>query len=130
MEFLHDGLRELQMDFRIIKDTQKLGRFTKQEDVEKIKDIQQQTVFYQRPTTNIDGVYLAQYEFTKKGYFIGIVSARHPNQEKTYTAVFPFQVGGSSWGYIPAIIGLAIFLQLSYWLMNGGLYHVRKIFKS
>ena len=51
MEYLHDGLRDMQVDFRIIKDIQKLGRFAKLEDIEKIKDIQQQTVFYQAPTS-------------------------------------------------------------------------------
>ncbi len=130
MEYLHDGLRDMQVDFRIIKDTQKLGRFAKLEDIEKIKDIQQQTVFYQAPTSNIDGVYLAQYDFTEKEYYIGIATAKHPDQEKLYTAVFPFQVGGSNWGYIPAIIGLALFLQLNYWLMNGGFTYLRKILKS
>ena len=130
MEYMHDGLRDMQVDFRIIKDTQKLGRFAKLEDIEKIKDIQQQTVFYQPPTFNLDGIYLAQYDFTEKEYYIGIVTAKHPDQEKIYTAVFPFQVGGSNWGYIPAIIGLALFLQLNYWLMNGGFTYLQKIFKS
>lgn len=120
----------MQMDFRIIKDTQKLGRFAKLEDVEKIKDIPQQTVFYQHPTTNIDGVYLAQYEFYQKGYYIGIVSAKHSSQDKAYTAIFPFQAGSSNWGYIPMIIVLAIFLLFIYWLMNSGFNHARKIFKS
>ncbi|QMU61793.1 MAG: hypothetical protein GKR92_08820 [Gammaproteobacteria bacterium] len=130
MEYLHDGLRDMQVDFRIIKDTQKLGRFAKLEDIEKLEDIQQQTIFYQAPTFNIDGVYLAQYDFTEKEYYIGIVTAKYPDQEKIYTAVFPFQVGGSNWGYIPAIISLALFLQLNYWLMNGGFTHLRKLFKS
>ena len=130
MEFLHDGLRDMLVDFRIIKDTQKLGRFAKLEDIEKIQDINQQTIFYQAPKSSPDGVYLAQYDFKQKEYYIGIVTAKHPDQEKLYTAVFPFQVGGSSWGYIPAIIGVAIFLQLNYWLMNGGLSRLRNYFKS
>ena len=130
MEYLHDGLREMQVDFRIIKDTQKLGRFAKLEDIEKIKDIHKQTVFYQPASLAVDGVYLAQYEFNTKEYFIGIVTAKYPNQNTSYTAVFPFQVGGSNWGYIPAIIGLALFLQLNYWLMNGGYARVRKLFNK
>ncbi len=130
MEYLHDGLRDMLVDFRIIKDAQKLGRFAKLEDIEKINDIQQQTVFYQPPSYNLDGVYLAQYDFTDEEYYIGIVTAKIPDQEKTYTAVFPFQVGGSKWGYIPAIIGLAVFLQLNYWLMSGGFTRLRKFFKS
>jgi len=130
MEYLHDGLREMQVDFRIIKDTQNLGRFAKLEDIEKIKDIYKQTVFYQPSELAKDGVYLAQYEFNTKEYFIGIVTAKHPGQDTAYTAVFPFQVGGSNWGYIPAIISLALFLQLNYWLMNGGFSRLRRIFNS
>lgn len=130
MEYLHDGLREMLVDFRIIKDTQKLGRFAKLEDIEKIKDLYQQTIFYQPPSLNPDGVYLAQYDFTNKEYYIGIVTAKHPEQDVLYTAVFPFQVGGSNWGYIPAIIGLALFLQLNYWLMSGGFNRLRKVFNS
>ncbi len=130
MEFLHDSLRDMLVDFRIIKDTQKLGRFAKLEDIEKIQDINQQTVFYQAPTTYPDGIYLARYDFKTKDYYIGIVTAKYPDQEKIYKAVFPFQVGGSNWGYIPAIIGLALFLQLNYWLMDGGFTRVRKVFKS
>jgi len=116
MEYLHDGLRDMQVDFRIIKDTQKLGRFAKLEDIEKIKDIHKQTVFYQPPSLALDGVFLTQYDFDTKEYFIGIVTAKYPDQNTSYTAV--------------AIIGLALFLQLNYWLMNGGFARLRKVFNS
>jgi len=130
MEYLHDGLRDMLVDFRIIKDTQKLGRFAKLEDIEKISNLPQQTVFYQPPTLGPDGIYMAQHTFEAEEYFIGIVTAKYPDQDKTYTAVFPFQVGGSKWGYIPAIIALAIFLQLNYWLMNGGFKRLQNYFKK
>lgn len=130
MEFMHDGLREMDIDFRIIKDTQKLGRFAKPENIAKINELQKDTIFHQPAATYLDGVYLAEYDFTKKEYYIGIVTAKHLDQDKIYTAVFPFQVGGSKWGYIPAIIALAIFLLLNYWLMNGGFSRLRKIYKS
>ncbi len=130
MEYLHDGLRQMPVDFRIIKDTQKLGRFAKLEDIKKIKDIHSQTVYYQAPQEGPDGIYMARYEFDEEGYYIGIVSALQPEDGMTYTAVFPFKVGGSAWGYIPVIIALAIFLQLNYWLMNGGFARLRKMFRS
>lgn len=130
LEYLHDGLREMPIDFRIIKDTQKLGRFAKLEDIEKINNLNAQTVFYKGSQTGPDGVYLAKYEFTEKGYYIGIVTATKAEDGTIYTAVFPFQVGGSTWGYIPVIIAIAIFLQLNYWLMSGGFTRVRKIFLS
>jgi len=94
------------------------------------ESLRTQTVHYQAPTSNPDGVYLAKYDFIDKGYYIGIVTAKYPEQEKIYTAVFPFQVGASKWGYIPAIIGLALFLQLTYWLLNGGFNKIRNYFAS
>jgi hypothetical protein len=126
MEYLHDGLREMPMDLRIIKDTQKLGRFAKPEDIKKIHNIEQQTIYYQASTIGLDGVYLVQYDFKEKGDYIGIVTAKTPDDTMNYTAVFPFQVGGKNWGYIPVIVGLAVFLQLNYWLMNGGYKRLRK----
>ena len=130
MEYLHDGLREMPIDFRIIKDTQKLGRFAKLEDVEKIENINSHTVLYQAPQTGPDGIYLAKYDFLEEGYYIGIVTAERLKDGMVYKAVFPFQVGGNSWGYIPLIIIIAIFLQLNYWLMSGGFARLRKIFSS
>lgn len=129
LEYLHDGLRQMPIDFRIIKDTQKLGRFAKLEDIKKINNISSHTVYYKGSQTGPDGVYLAKYNFTEEGYYIGIVTATQLEEETTHTAVFPFKVGASNWGYIPAIIGLAIFLQLNYWLMNGGFTRLRKIFQ-
>ncbi len=130
LEYLHDGLREMPIDFRIIKDTQKLGRFAKLEDIEKIENINSHTVFYQAPQTGPYGIYLAKYDFLEEGYYIGIVSAERLSDGKAYTAVFPFQVGGNNWGYIPLIIIVAIFLQLNYWLLNGGFARLRKTFSS
>lgn len=127
MEYLHDGLRNMPVDFRIIKDTQKLGRFAKLEDIEKINNIQQHTVYYQAAAAYQDGVYLAQHNLSDEGYYIGIVSAENPDEGMHYTAVFPFQVGASDWGYIPAIIALALFLQLNYWLLNGGYQRLRNM---
>lgn len=126
MEYLHDGLREMQVDFRIINDIQNLGRFAKPEDIKKINNIDKHTIFYKIPLQSPDGIYLAQYEFNKNGNYIGIVNASKENDNTVYTAIFPFKVGYSSWGYTPLIIGLAIVLQLIYWLLNGGYTRLRK----
>ena len=130
MEYLHDGLRNMPVDFRIIKDVQKLGRFAKLENVEKLGDLNPHTVFYQEPILGTDGILMTLHEFKDTGNFIGIVTAQADNNEANYIAVFPFQVGGKNWGYIPLLIGLAIFIQLNYWLMNGGFARIRKVLKT
>ncbi len=130
MEYLHNGLREAPIDFRIIKDVLDQGRFFKEEDLQKIGDIKRVTVFHQAPLVQQDGVLLALHHFKEEGNYIGIVTAKISNNEDPYTAVFPFRVGSRNWGYIPIFIVLIIFLQLNYWLMNGGYGRLLKYLNS
>ena len=72
------------------------------------------------PVTRPDGVFLVYHEFAESGDYIGIVTATHPTLDRTYTSVFPFHVGEATWGYVPLFIGIALLLQINYWLMTGG----------
>ncbi len=45
-----------------------------------------------------DGVLTVNYDFQQAGGYIGIVTAVHPEKEKTYHAVFYFHVGGTGYG--------------------------------
>ena len=121
IEYLHAVMREVPVDFRIIRDTANRGQFVNWEDIEKIDDLDRDTVLYQSPLIRIDGVFLINHEFTVSGDYIGIVTALHPTMGKTYTAVFPFHVGASNWGYVPLFIGIALLIQINYWIMTGGL---------
>ena len=112
MEYEHDGLRKAAIDFRIIKDTLKRGRFFKPEDLNSVTDLEKVTVFYQASQIQEDGVLLAKHHFANEGDFVGIVSADIPKSDTPYTAVFPFRVGGKNWGNIPLLISVVIFLQL------------------
>ncbi len=120
MEYQHDALAEMAIDFRIIRDVTGKGRFARIEDVEKIADIDGATVFYQSPLIEPD-VYLVSHEFADEGDFVGIVSARQLDSGKLYTAVFPFEVGFTGFGYWPFIIGLLLLLQIQYLFMSGRL---------
>ncbi|MDK1024618.1 MAG: hypothetical protein QGD92_10345 [Gammaproteobacteria bacterium] len=120
IDYLHDYLRQMEVDFRIVKDSHDLGVYARWEDIAVIEDLERDTVFYQPPLIKADGVLTVAYEFTEAGNYIGIVTAKHPEKQKTYHAVFPFTVGGTSMGYLPWIIFLAVFVQGFYWLSNGG----------
>lgn len=126
IEYLHNVMREVPVDFRIILDSENRGQFVSWEDIEKIDDLDRETVFYQSPVMRPDGVFLVHHDFGESGDYIGIVTTEHPTLEKTYTAVFPFHVGASDWGYVPLFIGLALLLQLNYWLMTGGFSRWRR----
>ncbi len=120
MEYLHESLAEMPIDFRIIHDVTGKGRFARLEDVEAIESLDDVTVFY-RPPTIEPAVYAVMHEFDTDGQFIGIVSATHPETGKVYTAVFPFEVGYIDYGYWPWIVGLLVLIQLNYLLMSGRL---------
>ena len=130
MEYLHNNLRNKPVDFRIIKDVQNRGRFVKWQDLQSIENFDDITEFYQPPVIREDGVFLALHEFKEEGNYIGIVMTKNQDNSEAYTAVFPFRVGGQSWGYIPWFIAIALFLQLNYWLLSGGYSRIRKLFSS
>jgi hypothetical protein len=120
MEYQHDALRSMPIDFRIIRDVTGKGRFARMEDVEQIDDLDSVTVFYQAALTEPD-VFTVVHEFVEEGDFIGIVSAIKPDTNKVYAAVFPFEVGFTGIGYWPFFIAVLLLLQLQYLLMSGRL---------
>lgn len=118
MEYLHDALAEMPIDFRIIRDVTGKGRFARMEDVAQIEDLDHATVFYQPALAEPD-VFTVVHEFVEEGDFIGIVSATHPDTKKVYAAVFPFEVGFTGVGYWPLFVGVLVLLQLQYLFMSG-----------
>lgn len=118
IDYLHEYLKELQVDFRIINDVNNIGVFANWKDITGIKDIEQHTVFYLPPVKQRGGVLTVDYNFKQAGGYIGIVIATDPKKEKKYHAVFYFQVGGSDYGYLPLIILLLILAQFLFWFSN------------
>jgi hypothetical protein len=121
IDYLHDFLKQMSVDFRIIEDVNNFGVFAKWDDIATLEDIDRDTVFYQPPIKRPDGVLTVDHAFQKAGSYIGIVTARHPDEDKTYNAVFQFQVGGAEYGYLPLFIALVVLVQVLYWITSGGL---------
>jgi hypothetical protein len=120
MEYLHDALRSMPIDFRIIRDVTGKGRFARIEDVEKIDDLASATVFHQASRIERD-VFTVMHDFDGDGEFVGIVKVMNPETGKTHVAVFPFAVGNRGFGYWPLFIGILIVLQVQYLAMSGRL---------
>ena len=120
MEYQHDSLAEMEIDFRIIRDVTGKGRFARIEDIDEIADLDSATVYYRAPVIEPD-VYTVNYTFAEEGDFIGIVTATQLQTGKVYAAVFPFEVGFTGLGYWPFIIGLVLLIQFQYLLMSGRL---------
>jgi hypothetical protein len=119
MEYTYGDLGQVPVDFRIIRDVTGLGRFAKVEDVAALSnpEIEEATVVYRPPLKQPD-IYTINHEFAESGNYLGIVTARHPETNQLYTAVFPFDVGYIGFGFLPLFIVLLIVGQGGYWWMN------------
>lgn len=121
LDYLHESLNSLPVDFRIIRNVTGLGRATSWQNIAKLKNLEQHTVFYQPAITAQNGTLQAEHNFTDNGHYVGIVTTKQPGHHKIYRAVFPFKVGVSSLGYLPMFIGLLLLIELFYLYSNGSL---------
>jgi hypothetical protein len=123
LDYLHDSMKEVPVDFRIIRDATGLGGFARMEDVRALGDLEPLTVFYRPPSVEPDASYRVSHDFAAPGHFVGIVTAGHPTKDKTYTAVFPFSVGMAGFPYLWLGAGVALVLGAAtlawLWLRPG-----------
>ena len=118
MEYAHDALKEMSIDFRIVRDTSGQGKFTRLSDIEQLEDLEAVTVFHQPALIEPD-VYTVVHQFDEPGWYIGVITATRGNQKEV--AVFPFEVGFTGLGYWPLFVLLIVLLQLFHWFANGTL---------
>lgn len=93
LNYLHRSLKEVPVDFRIIRDATGQGRFASWEDVERLGDLEPYTVFYRPPEVRPDETLLVQHQFTERGEYLAVISAGHPTSDRLYRAVFPITIG-------------------------------------
>ena len=120
MEYLHTGLNEASIDFRVIRNVTGLGQYAAWDDVARIDDLDEATVFYHPPAV-VPGVYSVVHRFDEPGEFIGVVTAMPADAGPPYTAVFPFRVGFIGFGIWPFILMAIALLQLHLWYASGHL---------
>lgn len=113
MEYIHSGLSEVPIDFRIIENVTGQGRYARLSDVQQIGDLEAVTVYHHAARTQPD-VFTVRHEFEAPGSFIGIVTIDRPEAGRVYTAVFPFEVGFTGIGWWPWFVVAAIALHLCY----------------
>ncbi|MEP5766708.1 MAG: hypothetical protein ABJ308_19070 [Halieaceae bacterium] len=114
LDYLHGSLKDVPVEFRIIRDVENWGIFTRWDNVRQIEDIDARTVFYQPPIVRPENRLSVEASFIEPGGYIGVISAPHSSKDKHYYAVFPFQVGRIDWA--PWLLAAAISVAaLSYW---------------
>ena len=114
LEFMHDGLADMPLDFRIVRNTTGMGQFTGADDLAGVKDLDAVTVFYQPPMLEPD-VVRVRHEFAAEGEYVGVVTAQASEYETLYMAVFPFEVGYARFNY-PALAWGSILTGALIWL--------------
>lgn len=120
LDYLHDSLREVPVDFRIIRDVNERTVYASWEDVRAIDDLEAVTEMYAPPRVYPDGSMQVDYQFAEPGWYIGIVTTRHPTLDRHYQAVFGFHVGRRGLGWWPLMILLIIGVQAHFWVAGGG----------
>lgn len=114
MDYLHSSLREVPVDFRIVRDTTGLGQFVQHEDILALEDLDAVTVFYAPPEVKPGASFRVEYSFVEKGDYVGVVTAGHPSNGNIYNAVFPFSVGATTYPYwlVAVAVGVALLLLI------------------
>jgi hypothetical protein len=116
LDYLHGSMKEVPVDFRIIRDLDELGIFARWKNIQAIEDIDARTVFYQAPKVYPENQLQAEHTFLEPGWYIGVVTAPHPSKDISYNAVFPFKVGQ---------VNLVPWLLLALALAAAGFFYYR-----
>jgi hypothetical protein len=120
MQYTHGALDKVPIEFRIIKDVTGRGAYATRADIARAGGVEDATVFYRAPSVTPD-VLSVVHDFDEPGWYIGMVTVKHPSLDKSYTAVFPFKVGFAGFGKWPWLVALALVVQLFYWQASGHL---------
>ncbi len=116
LDFIDAPLRELDVDFRVVRDVNAIGVDATYDDLGDAAAVEAATVFYASPQRYPRGNLNVALEFNAPGHFIGVVTARDAAGERYYVSVFPFAVGitrwYSGWGWLLAalLLGGALYL--------------------
>ena len=93
IDFLSNELRDMEIDFRIIRDVNDIGLQATYADLGGPEEIARATIYYEEPQHYSNGTMSVRYNFAEGGGYIGIVEAKHPTWNSVYQSVFPFRVG-------------------------------------
>lgn len=119
IDYLHRSLKEVPVDFRVIRDVTGKGQFVRVEDIEAIGDLDAHTVYYQEPVIRTDGTLMIEHDFAAEGEYVGVVTAGHPTNDRIYSAAFPLSLGASRfpWAYA-AFAGTLLLAAMFLFLMK------------
>ena len=121
LDFISKPLRDMAVDFRVIRDVNAIGVTATYDDLGTATDIEAATMFYRPPERYPRGSLDVSIGFSEPGQFIGILTAVDEEGEgiRSYTSVFPFSVGITDWWarlkwiIVSIVVGVALFIWSS-----------------
>ncbi|MEY3667785.1 MAG: hypothetical protein RL572_1325 [Pseudomonadota bacterium] len=119
LEYLHPSLREVPLEFTLLRNPSSLGRFVRWPDLEAMGDLSAYTVHSVSLMPQPDGVLSLLFSFTAPGDYVGVVSAPSPDGAQRYHAVFPFRVG-QPWWMQRGLWAFALVLAAAAWRWHDG----------
>jgi len=123
IDFISDELRNMELDFRIVRDVNSIGVTATYADLGGPEAIEKATIYYQEPRQFQKGVMNVRYNFVQEGGYIGIVNAHHLETGLKYTSVFPFAVGSPQYGkYVKYFV--LLFLLCAIFIYGAGRSHI------
>lgn len=114
IDYLHRSLKEVPVDFRVIRDVTGKGQFVRVEDIEAIGNLDAHTVYYQEPVIQSDGTLMIEHDFAEEGEYVGVVTAGHPTNDNIYSAAFPLSLGASRFPWAWAAFAGALLLAAMF----------------
>ena len=121
IEYLHEAMKTMPIEFRILRDDQDFGIFANWEDVRSIAEPEAQTVFRHVLEPDPTGLLAVRHRFDEPSGYIGVVVAEDRARGKIYPSVFYFEVGHAGFGYVPLFLVLIAGAQLLFFASTGSL---------
>lgn len=128
IDFIHDELRGMDVDFRIIKDVKKIGIKATLADLGTKEDIIANTIYHQEPQRFPRGTMTNTINFTEEGQYVGLVTAVNPETGRELVSVFPFAVGVVH--YAKYVVSIVMILVLTLVFFGIFLYRWKKQHKE
>jgi hypothetical protein len=99
LDFINQPLREMAVDFRIVRDVNEVGVTATAADLGSAADIERATIFYRAAERYPRGSFDVGLTFEESGRFIGVLTAvdDKTGTRREYVSVFPFSVGVTDW---------------------------------
>jgi hypothetical protein len=122
LDFISQPLREMSVDFRIVRDVNNIGVKASYADLGSPADIEKATLTYRELQKFPRGSVDVELDFDESGKYIGIMRAVDSTADdgREYISVFPFSVGTVNWwARLKWIVAsMLIGLALMFWSLR------------